>query len=48
MIRYVQMTDPELLAAGRYTRLMVLAQRCEATLEFQATCPADVVYPRGD
>jgi len=48
MFRYVQMADPELLGIDRYPRLAALSQRCEATPEFQATYPPDVVYPRGD
>jgi glutathione S-transferase len=48
MIRYVQMADPELFGLDRYPRLAALSQRCEATPEFQATYPPDVVYPRGD
>jgi glutathione S-transferase len=47
MLRYVQMADPELLG-DRYPRLAGLSQRCEATPEFQATYPPDVVYPRSD
>ena len=47
MLRYVQMADPDLLG-DRYPRLAALSQRCEATAEFRATYPPDVVYPRGD
>ena len=47
MLRYVQMTDPDLLG-DRYPRLAHLSQRCEAMPEFRATYPPDVVYPRND
>lgn len=47
MLRYVQMTDPELLPKGRYPALDALARRCETRPEFQATYPPDVVYPKG-
>jgi glutathione S-transferase len=47
MLRYLQMTDAELLPRGRYPALDALSQRCEARLEFQATYPPDVVYPKG-
>jgi glutathione S-transferase len=46
MIRYVQMTDPELVPRGRYCALEELSKRCEARPEFLATYPPDVVYPR--
>jgi glutathione S-transferase len=46
MLRYLQMTDPELLPRGRYPALEALSARCEARPEFQATFPADVVYPK--
>ena len=45
MLRYVQMTDPGLLPAGRYPALEALAQRCEALPAFKATYPPGVVYP---
>jgi glutathione S-transferase len=47
MLRYVQMTDPELLGKGRYPTLEALSQRCEARPEFQATYLPGVVYPKG-
>jgi len=47
MLRYVQMTDPELRGKGRYPTLDALSQRLEARPEFQATYPPDVVYPKG-
>jgi glutathione S-transferase len=47
MLRYVQMTDPDLLG-DRYPRLAHLSQHCEAMPEFRATYPPDVVYPRND
>lgn len=48
MVRYLQMTDPELLGRGRYPTLEALSARCEARPEFQATYPPDIVYPRND
>jgi glutathione S-transferase len=47
-VRYLQMTDPELLGRGRYPTLEALSARCEARPEFQATYPPDIVYPRND
>jgi len=47
MLRYVQMTDPELLGKGRYPALEALSRRLEARPEFQATYPPDVAYPKG-
>ena len=47
MLRYVQMTDPELLKQDSFAPLRALSQRCEARPEFQATYPPDVVYPKG-
>jgi len=46
MIRYVRMTDPDLIPAGRYPALDALSSRCEARPEFQATNPSDYVVPR--
>jgi glutathione S-transferase len=48
LVRYLQMTDPELLGSGRYPTLEALSARCEALPEFQATYPPDIVYPRND
>jgi glutathione S-transferase len=45
MLRYVQMTDPALLANGKYPTLVALSKRLETRPEFQATYPPDVVYP---
>jgi glutathione S-transferase len=45
MLRYVQMTDPALIADGKYPTLSALSERLEARPEFQATYPPDVVYP---
>lgn len=45
MLRYVQMTDPDLRGKGRYPTLDALSQRLEARPEFQATYPPDVAYP---
>ena len=46
MLRYLQMTDAELLPRGRYPALEALSARCEARPEFRATYPPDVVYPK--
>jgi len=48
MIRYVRMSDPDLLPPDRYPALDALSARCEARPEFQATYPADYVVPRND
>jgi glutathione S-transferase len=48
MVRYLQMTDPEILDRGRYPTLEALSVRCEARPEFEATYPPDIVYPRND
>lgn len=48
VLRYVRMTSPELLPAGRYPSLDALSARLEARPEFQATYPADYVVPRSD
>jgi glutathione S-transferase len=47
LLRYLQMTNPDLLPPGRYPALEALSRRCEARPEFQATYPPDVVYPAG-
>jgi glutathione S-transferase len=47
MLRYVQIADPELAPPGRYPALDALSERCEARPEFQATNPAELVYPQG-
>jgi glutathione S-transferase len=46
MIRYVRMSDPDLIPADRYPALDALSARCEARPEFKATCPADYAVPR--
>lgn len=46
MLRYLQMTDPDLLPAGRYPSLEALSSRCEALPAFMATYPADYAVPR--
>jgi glutathione S-transferase len=46
-IRYVRLTDPEQMPAGRFPTLDALAERCEARPEFRATYPADYVVPKG-
>ena len=46
MIRYVRMTDPDLMPGGRYPVLDALAADCEARAEFVATCPAEYAVPR--
>jgi glutathione S-transferase len=48
MIRYVRMSDPDLLPPERYPALDALSARCEARPEFQATYPADYAVPRND
>lgn len=48
LIRYVRMTDNDLLPPGRYPALDALSDRLEARPEFQATYPPDVVYPKTD
>jgi glutathione S-transferase len=47
MIRYVQMSDPALIPAGRYPSLDALSERCEALSEFKATYPIEYAVPRG-
>ncbi len=46
MIRYVRMTDPDLMPGGRYPGLDALSAQCEARPEFVATCPAEYAVPR--
>jgi glutathione S-transferase len=46
MIRYVRMTDPDLLPGGRYPALDALSAQCEARPEFVATWPTDYAVPR--
>ncbi len=46
MIRYVRMTDPDLMPGGRYPALDTLSAQCEARPEFVATCPAEYAVPR--
>jgi glutathione S-transferase len=48
MIRYVRMTDPDLIPPARYSALDVLSARCEARPEFQATNPTEYAVPRND
>ena len=48
VLRYVQISDPDLLPRGRYPTLDALSERCEARPEFQATYPADYAVPRSD
>jgi len=47
MLRYLQMTDPTLLAQDRFATLQALSERCEARPEFQASYIPGVVYPQG-
>ncbi|MDA8049121.1 MAG: glutathione S-transferase family protein [Rhodospirillales bacterium] len=47
MLRYVRMTDPDLLPPGRHPALDALSARVEALPEFQATWPAEYAVPRG-
>jgi glutathione S-transferase len=46
MIRYVRMSDPDLIPPERYPALDALSARCEARPEFKATYPADYAVPR--
>jgi glutathione S-transferase len=46
MIRYVRMTDPDLLPARRYPTLDALSARLEARPEFRATYPSEYAVPR--
>jgi glutathione S-transferase len=48
MIRYVRMTDPDLIFPGRYAALDELSANCESRPEFQATNPTEYVVPRND
>ena len=48
MLRYMQISDPDLLPPGRYPALDALSARCEARLEFQATNPQALVYHKGE
>ena len=48
MLRYIQMTAPELAPSDRYPTLAALSARCEQRPEFQATYPPDIVYPAAD
>ena len=48
MIRYVRISDPDLLPPERYPALDALSARCEARPEFQATYTADYAVPRND
>lgn len=48
MIRYIRMSDPDLMPPGRYPQLDILSERCEARPEFKATYPAEYAVPRKD
>ena len=48
MIRYVRMTDPDLILPGRYPVLDELSADCESRPEFQATNPTEYIVPRND
>jgi glutathione S-transferase len=48
MIRYVRISDPDLLPPGRYPALDALSTHCEALPEFKATYPAEYAVPRND
>jgi glutathione S-transferase len=48
LLRYVQMTSPDLAPPDRYPTLAALAARCEKRPEFQATYPAAAAYPDAD
>lgn len=46
MIRYVRMTDPDMMPPGRYPALDALSVACEAREEFRATYPAEYAVPQ--
>jgi glutathione S-transferase len=46
MIRYVRMTDADLMPPGRCPALDALSNACEAREEFRATYPAEYAVPR--
>jgi glutathione S-transferase len=46
MVRFLRMTDPDLILPGRYPALDALSARCEERPEFKATYPAEYVVPR--
>jgi glutathione S-transferase len=52
MLRYVEMTDPDMLidpsTGMRFARLAALTTRLEALPAFAATYPPDIVYPFSD
>ncbi len=48
MIRYVRMSDPDLIPPGRCPALDALSAICEARPEFSATYPAEYAVPRND
>ena len=48
MIRYVRLSDPDLIPPGRYPALDALSAHCEARPEFKATYPAEYAVPRND
>lgn len=52
MLRYVEMTDPDLLldpaTGARFARLAALTARLEKLPAFAATYPPDIVYPFSD
>lgn len=52
MLRYVEMTDPDLLidpaSGARYASLTALTARCERLPAFASTYPPDIAYPTQD
>jgi hypothetical protein len=46
MIRFLRMTDPDLILPGRYPALDALSARCEEEPELNETYPAEYVVPR--
>jgi glutathione S-transferase len=46
MIRYVRMTDGDLIPPGQYPTLDALSAGCESRPEFAATYPAEYAVPR--
>ena len=48
MIRYVRISDPDLIPPDRYPALDALSAHYEVQSEFKATYPADYAVPRDD
>jgi glutathione S-transferase len=48
MIRYVRISDPDLIPPDRYPALDALSAHYEVQPEFKAIYPADYAVPRDD